>query len=198
MRSACGDHAAVSLAERSAAAPNTYSDSHGASPKGRRWVGSGDPTGPDTHSYPRSQPFKAAGLSPKGCPVCGGSGCGADVEVSSPVARGGGERVSATRKCRSSSSRRLCRADSWTGRKTVARVTSPRPSSPPGVSFTHSHRFFSSKGLLFSALRQGKDRRPIQATGCPRHDLQRTSRTQSDNALSLELGPRVTVRCHSG
>ena len=80
----------VARRSNSAAAPNTYSDSHGASPKGRRWVGSGYPTGPDTHSFPRSRPFKAAGSSPKGCPVCGGSGCGADVEVSSPVARGRG------------------------------------------------------------------------------------------------------------
>lgn len=184
MRSACGDHAAVWLAERSAAAPNTYSDSHGASPKGRRWVGTGYPTGPDTHSFPHSRPFKASGSSPKGCPVCGGSGGGAGAEVSSPVARG---RGACERNARAS---QLVESPAWP----CVLMDRSEDRSPfhvsPSVLATGCFRHALTsllllKGLLFSAPRQGKDRRPIQATGCPRHHLQRTLRARSDNALSL-------------
>ena len=192
MRSAGGDHATVSARRtNSAAAPNTYSDSHGAAPKGRRWVGSDYPTGPDAHSYPRSRPFKAAGSSPKGCPVSCGSGCGADVEVSSPVARGRG----------------ACERDA----PAAQLVESPalpcvlvgrsKDSSPFHVSpsvlvtglFIHALTSLlllnGSSAFVFlpTALGQGKDRRPIQATGCPRHNRKRTPRTHSDNALSLAV-----------
>lgn len=187
LRSACGDHAAVSLAGQTRRLHPTRIRTRTARPR-RDGGGSGVATRPvpilirtrdHGHSrrlaHPRRDvPFVAARVV-------------GQTSRSRPRWRGGGERVSATHPRRSSSSRRLCRADSWTGRKTVARFTPPRPSSPPGVSVTHSHRVFSSKGLLFSAIRQGKDRRPIPATGCPRHHLQRTPRTRSDNALSLAV-----------
>ncbi len=91
MRSASGDRAAVSLTELSAAAPNTYSDSHGTDPEGPGG-GSGVATRPVPilDSFPQSRPFKVAGSSHEGMSRLGRLGCGADVEVSSPVARGRG------------------------------------------------------------------------------------------------------------
>ena len=67
----------------------------------------------------------------------------------------------------------------------------PPPSTPAaGCSFRRSHRLFSFEAvscLWFSCLpspRARADRRPIQATGCPRSCLRRPLRTR-----------RVTVRC---
>ena len=137
----------VARRTNSAAAPNTYSDSHDASPKGRRWVGTEYPTGPDTHSYPRSRPFKAAGSPTEvDVPFVAARDAG-QTSRSRPRWRGGGERVSATHQRRSSSSRRLCRAYSWTwphGHEPVSRL----PVRP-------RHRVFQSRDHIASSPSRG-------------------------------------------
>ena len=88
-----------------------------------------------------------------------------------PGGERGGGRVSVTGNCHSSSSRRLCRAYSWAGRKTRARFTLPRPLPPPVV-ISRSHIALLLRGSSVFVVRlqkYGTDRRPLQATGCPRH-----------------------------
>jgi hypothetical protein len=125
----------------------------------------------------------------KGCPGSGNSECGADVEISSPAARGAGVRLSVTHTRHSSSSGRLCRAHSWDRQKTRARWTRPPSTPAAGCSFTLSHRFFSFEGvfcLLSSAFGyHGK-------IGGPSGRL--APRVTTANTL---LGlTAVTTRCH--
>ena len=190
MRSACGDHAAVSLAGRPRRLHPTRIRTRTARPR-RDGGGSGVATRPvpilirtrdHGHSrrlaHPRRDvPFVAARDA-------------GQTSRSRPRWRGGGERVSATRTRRRSSSRRLCRADSWTwphGHEPVSRL----PVRPRHRVFHSRTHIASSPSRVFClcipAHCEGRDRRPIQATGCPRHDRKRTPRTRGDNTLSLTV-----------
>jgi hypothetical protein len=120
-------------------------------------------------------------LIPEGVSRLWRLGCGADVEISSPVARGRGACERDTQVSQ------LVESPAWPcvllDRSKDLSLFHVSPSIlATGVSFTRSHRFFSSKGLLYL---YGRDRRPIRTTGCPRYHLQRTLQTHSDNALSL-------------
>ena len=114
-----------------------------------------------------------------------------------PGGERGGGRVSVTGNCHSSSSGRLCRAYSWAGRKTRARFTLPRPLPPPVV-ISRDHIALLLRGSSVF-VREGSAAHPddwLPATRPPTHTSD--SEFVSDNTLSLELGPLVTVRCHSG
>jgi len=167
---------------KSAAAPNTYSDSRGTVPEGAGGVpGQLDPrpvpmlirSHDPGHSRRLARPRR---------------------DVPFVAAREAGQTS------RSRPRRREGRGACERGRQLPQLVESPavpcvlvdwsKDHEPVSRSPVRSRRRWSFHAITslfsFEALRflYGKDRRPIQATGCPRPDLQRTLRTESDNALS--------------
>lgn len=141
----CGDRAAVSLAERSAAAPNTYSDSRGRTPKSPA-AGSGrlDP-GPVPMLLRSRDPGHSKRLAhPRGdVPLVRASGAG-QTPRSRPRRRGGGGVC----ECDGRLSQ-LVRVAGFAVRTPGTGLTAMSPFPPPpstpaaGWSFTRSHRFFS-------------------------------------------------------
>src|SRR5262249_58178876 len=124
--------------------------------------------GPDALAFRTSRPLGAAGSSRVGMSRLGRLGGGADAEVSSSAARGAGVRVSVTALSRLVRVAGLAVRTPGTGRQTA----SPFPRSP-----VHSRRrvfihTITSVLLLRGGLRlsNGRDRRPLPATGGPRHD----------------------------
>src|SRR5262249_59248439 len=145
--------------------------------------------GPDALAFRTSRPLGAAGSSRVGMSRLGRVGGGADAEVSSSAARGAGVRVSVTAMSQLVRVAGLAVRTPGTGRQTA----SPFPRSP-----VHSRRrvfihTITSVLLLpgvFCPLTSatGWDRRPIQATGCPRHDPQRTPRTHGPPERAWSCG----------
>ena len=139
--------------------------------------------GPDAHSFPRSRPFKAAGSSHRGGrPVFGGSGCGADVAVSSPAAVGGRGSVGHPQG--------LIPFE-WPAwpcftRGQVARpdpVTAPPSSDAAGSLFAFSHGSSPRRSSVWVAT---------GGIGVPSKRL--AARVRASNSRP---GLAVTVRCHS-
>ena len=121
-----------------------------------------------------------------GVPFVAAQGTGQTSEVSSPAARGAGDAVSVTPQCHSSFE--------WPALpcftpETDRKIASPLPAPPPTPAagwFMHAvASVLLLRGVFCPCI--GMDRRPIQATGCPRHDLQRTLRTRCDSSLSLAV-----------
>jgi hypothetical protein len=122
-----------------------------------------------------------------------------------PGGEGGGERVSVALRCHSSSSRRLCRAHSWTGRKTRVRCTCPRPLPPPGV-HSPGHIGSSPQGVFGSckggiggpsprlAARVPTSNAPLGLTGAVITRCHSHSHSTCDSALSLGLTRLAPVR----
>ena len=117
---------------------------------GRLYQGNSAPAWPDANAFPRSRPFKAAGSSTRvDVPLLGAQGAGQTSRSRPPAATGAGVRVSATRKCRSSSSGRRCRTHSWTRPMALSLFHAPPPTIAAG-SFTSQGHIASSPswGLL--------------------------------------------------
>lgn len=108
--------------------------------------------------------------------------------------RWAGECVSVTPRCHSSME--------WPAMpcSLVDVANSHEPVSPPpssdaaGSAFADSHG--SSPRRVFGPGRNGRDRRPIQATGCPRSCLRRTPRTGRDDSMRYH-SPSTTDRASS-
>jgi hypothetical protein len=181
----CGDHAAVWLAESTAAAPNTYWDSRGHDPEGswRRVEVFGSPTRPDALWFPTSRPFRASGSS-RWMSRFWQLGCGAGAEVSNPAAfRGGGPSE------RGTTVPQLVRVAGWSvhtlgtveRREPVGR--DPRPLTPPVVSIT-SHIVFPLQGSFVWVL---------VGAGSAAHPVDWFPALQPPTHPGLT---RVTMRCH--
>jgi hypothetical protein len=187
VRSACGDHAAVSARRTVGGCTQHVFGLVRPRPRrdGRLARATRSRAGPDADSFPRSRPGKAAGSSREGMSRSWRLGGGADAEVSSPAARGAGVRVSVTAMSRlvESPASPCLLMD-----KASALSLFPLPPSTPaaGCSFTRSHRFFSFEGLLVWSGRIGGPSRRLAARG-----------TTPNAHFGLD-GPLMTVRCHSG
>ena len=191
---AFGDRAAVSCSSPNGRRLHPTRIGTHVRPRSRRLVAA-DPgmsrpePGPMLFGSRACGPFNTPGSSLRGCPVFGSSGAGqTSRNVSSPVARGGGERVSVAPRCHSSSeSRRLDRCE------LMGPVARPEPESrlprlapATGCSFTLSHRFLLLRGS--SVFGSGRDRRPIPADWLPRDTTSNALlglTGASDNTLSL-------------
>src|SRR5262245_3179174 len=182
-------------APHAAAAPNTYSDSRGPTHGGSGgWPRLITRAGPDALAFPLPRPFHAAGSPHEGVSRSGRlGGRGRRRDLVPGGRRWAGECVSVTGDRHSSlewpASAVLTRG---TGRKTASPLHLPRPPTPPGVHVRLSHRS-SPPGVLCLLLSNGKDRRPIHATGCPRSCPRRTPRTESDTVVSLVVHRRPCV-----
>ena len=199
MRSAVAIAPRCRLAERSAAAPNTYSDSRGHDPAGVRRLcrGNGHPAGPDALAFPRSRPFKAAGSSREGMSRLWRLGCGADAEVSSPAARGAGEAVSVT--ARVSQLVRVAglgRAHSWDWPQDLEPVSRSPVLPRRRVCQSRDHIGSSPSGVFWSWYGTGSAAHPcdwLPATRPPTHASDSTVHWW-DGALSLGLTRLAPVR----
>ena len=145
-RICCGDQAVVSARQTFGGCTQHVFGLRRHRPRkvGRLYQGNMAPAWPDANAFPRSRPFKAAGSSTRvDVPLLGAQGAGQTSRSRPPAATGAGVRVSATRKCRSSSSGRHCRAsllDKANGLEPVSRSPSH-----------HRRRVFSSQDHIASS-----------------------------------------------